>query len=479
MPSYNIALDCLLRHATGAHSGERALSCVAGDNPHEVQHYSFAAVLELSSRVASALHQQGVSAGARILLRLSNDITFPAAFLGAIIGGAIPVPTSPLLTASELEAIRADSGAELVVSESIQEFLREARTPLQRPKTQGDDPAYWLYTSGTEGQAKGVIHAHRSIPAHDLRTQYWQDLHPGDVVFNTSALNWSYALTCGWLDPWRQGISVVLDAGPPDPARLCAIIREQGVSVFMSVPGIYRRLVRYLSGHREDLGRLRVVLSAGEALGHETRQKFFELTGRMIYEGLGMTEHSVYLVQPYDVALVAGSCGQALAPADVAVLSEDLSPVAVGEVGILASRRTAPGLMLHYHQRSHETAEAFRGDWFLSGDLAARDTQGHYFFMGRRDDVVTAGGYRVSPLEVEAILNRHPQVAESAVAARSLSEEKTIIVAYVVAAPELDTSTLISFAREHLARYKVPREIVFCESLPKTRNGKLQRRQLA
>jgi acyl-coenzyme A synthetase/AMP-(fatty) acid ligase len=220
---------------------------------------------------------------------------------------------------------------------------------------------------------------------------------------------------------------------------------------------------------------VRVCLSAGERLPGEIRARFRRKTGLTIREGLGMTEHSVYLVQPRGRRVVEGSCGRALPGHRIAILREDLSRARPGEVGILASHRSCPGLMLGYFRRPGEQRRVFRGPWFLSGDLATRDARGNFYFVGRRDDVITAGGYRISPMEVEGVLNRHPAVKESAVVGREISPGKTIVTAYAVLRGKATEGSLIAFAERSLARYKVPRRIVSVKALPKTANGKLIR----
>ncbi len=478
MGSYNIAIDCIDRPAAGPLAEKRALTCIADDDRLTATSFSFRQLREETDCFASALRQKGIKAGDRLLLRLANEFAFPISFIGGIKAGAIPIPTSPLLTENELEFLVDDSGAVATITENFFNELSDSKdSNWETAPTVADDPAYWLYTSGTAGVPKEVIHAHRSIPAHDDRVQRWQNLRSGDVVFNTSALNWSYALTCGLLDPWRHGIGVVTYAGSPEPAALLEIIQREQVTVFMTVPGIYRRLVHYLQETKQSLGRLRVCLSAGEALGEETRQTFCELTGLTIYEGLGMTEQSVYLAQPYGEEPMVGSCGRPLVTNEIAILREDLKPAKTGETGILAIHRRAPGLMLGYHQRSAEEENAWQGDWFLSGDLVSQDEAGNVFFVGRRDDVITAGGYRISPLEVEGVLNQHPAVAESAVVERDVEPGKRIVVAFIVPAlgPSAAPESILAFAAERLARYKLPREIIFREKLPKTRNGKLKR----
>lgn len=478
-PFYNIAADCL--------SGPENRRALIFEGDEDINVWSFGDLKEASSRVAFALKKKGLKRGDRVILHLPNGPEFPSAFFGAIGAGLIPIPASRLLTERELSFIKKDSGARMVLKDPsrVKNMMRQAAFAVSFPKTRSDDSAFWLYTSGTSGKPKAVIHAHRSIPAHDARCRVWMDLKEQDLVFNTSGLNWSYALTGALADVLRQRAASVIDSGKPEPERLLQIIDRHGVTIFMSVPGIYRRLVEYLSAHPKEARKLRTVrvcLSAGEKLPSEIRRRFNRLAGLTIREGLGMTEHSVYLAQPKGRCVVEGSCGKALPGHRIAILSEDLRPAKRGEVGSLASHRSCPGLMLGYYRRPDEQKAVFQGDWFLSGDLAYRDAKGNYFYVGRRDDVITAGGYRISPMEVEAILNRHPAVLESAVVGIERGAGKTLVCGYVVLrkgwkVSQTLRSKIIAATRTQLASYKVPRDIVFVSSLPKTSNGKLIRRK--
>lgn len=496
METYNIAHDCVDRPALVYGKGSRiALIDVRehGQNFH-AQSYSFKEIAGLTNQCAHYFRTCGLKGGNRVLINLDNGVEFVVAFLGCIKSGLIPIPSSPLLTADEMRFLARDSGAECLIARDLftspvvphilleTDFLPTIKKMADDFKvlpTQGEDPAYWLYTSGTEGTPKAVVHAHRSIPAHDGRVKLWQDLRAGDVVFNTSSLNWSYALVGGLLDILRHGGTSLVYRGEPKPDCLLKILTDHHVTTFMSVPGIYRRLVYHLEKNQQELKNLRVCLSAGEKLSSGVRLGFKKLTGLTIYEGFGMTEHSVYLLQKYGDKIVEGSCGQAVPEAHVAILDENLKELPVGQTGILACHQSSRGLMLGYHQNSGEKFSCCQGGWFLSGDLAYKDDRGNFFYQGRRDDVLTAGGYRISPLEVEGVLNGYPDVVESAVVGREIAGGKTIICAFIIPSSNLPTKEdILEYAARHLAKYKVPREIIFTVKLPKTKNGKIKRKEL-
>lgn len=519
---FNIALDCVDKH--GAHLVNKhhpALIYFREEAPGVLKNpplrLDFSSLRTLTNCMANALARTGIGAGERIVVALPNGAEFPVSFLGAVKAGAIPIPASPLLTFPELEFILKDSGAAALIAheeflppeifsrrpDSLkhllvvtrgqneapsgalrwQTLLKEAPAQWTTQPTPADDPAYWLYTSGTAGRPKAVIHAHRSIRAHDARAKIWQDLKAADVVFNTSALNWSYALISGMLDVWRHGLAAVVFNGAATPENILEVARRSGTTVFMSVPGIYRRLTEFTEAGKAFPHNVRVCLSAGEHLPDEIRARFRAAAGLEIREGLGMTEHSIYLVQAQGDAVVPGSCGKFVPGQQSAILRGDLATCAPGETGILATHRSGSGLMLGYHQRPGEEAAAFRGDWFLTGDRAYADGDGNVFFAGREDDTINAGGFRISPLEIESALNAHEDVGESAAVGRELEPGKTIVQAFVALKPgcgatQAKSAELLDWARQRLAPYKMPREVIFLRELPKTANGKLQRKEL-
>jgi len=520
---YNIALDCVDKHAEILQNKHKTALIYLKEEPglqslrEPPLRLSYSSLQGLSNAMASAFASLELARGSRVLIRLANCVEFPITFLGAVKAGLIPIPSSPLLTWHELKFLLEDSQAAALLSSRDlcpqelwedrpsslaeivllsekgdallpgtrrwQDLLKSAPAQFSTEPTLADSPAFWLYTSGTEGRPKAVIHAHRSIRAHDARARLWQDLRAGDVVFNTSAVNWSYALTCGMLDVWRHGLTSILYQGRLQPELLSQIVRRHGVTTFMTVPAIYRRLLTHLEEDPEAFPGLRVCLSAGERLPEEIREKFREKTGLDIYEGLGMTEHSVYLVQEAGKPPLAESCGRPLPGQKIAILHEDLRECEPGETGILASHRNCEGLCLGYHQRPEESTQAFRDDWFLSGDLAKRDAEGNFFFLGRRDDVLTSGGYRISPMEIEAALNSHPAVEESAAVNVELEAGKSLVEAFVVLrsghpATQDQAKEILGAAAERLAPYKIPRQIIFLRELPKTSNGKLRRQAL-
>jgi len=260
------------------------------------------------------------------------------------------------------------------------------------------------------------------------------------------------------------------------------LAQVHGATIMASVPSLYRQLLKYGALGPGSLASLRHGLSAGEALSPALFHEMIELTGLTLYEALGMSEISTYVSSSPDVAPKPGSPGKPQPGRAVAILPVEggIEPLKHGETGLLAVHRSDPGLMLGYWNRPREEAEAFRGDWFLGGDLATMDDDGYIWFQGRNDEVMSAFGYRVSPQEVENVLLGHPAVAEAGVAEIRVREGVSVIAAFIVAAAgsECDAAAILAYAEGRLARYKLPREMRIVEQLPRNRNGKLLRREL-
>jgi acyl-coenzyme A synthetase/AMP-(fatty) acid ligase len=313
----------------------------------------------------------------------------------------------------------------------------------------------------------------------------WYGIGPDDVVLHAGAFNWTYTLGTGLTDPWANGATAVIYDGERDPEVWPRIIASTGATMFAAVPGVFRQLLTRGSLEGAALRTLRHGLTAGEALTPALWTSWRETTGTELYEALGMSEISTFVSSGPSTPTHPGSPGRPQPGRRVGVLAIEggTVPLPPGERGLLAVHRSDPGLMLGYWNRPQEQAEAFRGDWFVSGDLVHLDEDGYVIHHGRTDDVMTSMGYRVSPLEVEHCLAQHPAVADVAVTEVKVRDGVNIITAFVVvaesdAATPPDPAALISHARAHLAAYKCPREVVFVSALPRTPNGKIVRREL-
>jgi acyl-coenzyme A synthetase/AMP-(fatty) acid ligase len=465
--------------------------------PAEV--WTFADLEDAVLRVAGGLKAAGITPGSRILIRLENTSAYAFTFFGAIAGGFVPLPTSSQLTDREVQFLLDDSGAEAVVhgghlglgavppgvmpldADDIACMLRQAPR-ASYADTAADDPAFLIYTSGTTAHPKGVLHGQRSALGRRPMYQGWYGIGPGDRMLHAGAFNWTFTLGTGLTDPWANGATAIIYTGEKDPALWPRLIAETGATLFAGVPGVYRQMLKYAKPATTDFGVLRHGLMAGESPPPGLFEEWEARTGRPLYEALGMSEISTYVSSGPGVPRKPGAVGKAQPGRRLAVLPLDGGdkPLPPGEEGLLAVHRSDPGLMLGYWRRPQEEREVYRGEWFVGGDLAVIDADGYVFHRGRANDLMKALGYRVSPLEVEAVLATHPSIAEVACAEVKVREDVTVIAAFVVAHPGTahDAADIDRFAAERLAAYKCPRSIVFVEALPRTANGKIMRQAL-
>jgi len=291
-------------------------------------------------------------------------------------------------------------------------------------------------------------------------------------------------LGVGLTDPWANGATSVIYNGPRDPGVWGRLVNRCGATIFASVPGVYRQLLASGALVRDDLVTLRHGLTAGEALSRDLYAAWQEATGLPLYEALGMSEISTYVSSSPLVPTRPGSPGKPQEGRCVAILPVDPAdgdePLPVGETGLLAVHRTDPGLLLRYWERPQEDAAARRGEWFVGGDLAHLEPDGYLVHHGRADDVMNPGGYRVSPQEVEHVLAGAPGVADVGVTEVEVKAGVRVVGAFVVPGPDgCDPDQVRAYAAAHVAAYKVPRVIKIVDVLPRTANGKLQRRQLS
>jgi acyl-coenzyme A synthetase/AMP-(fatty) acid ligase len=371
-------------------------------------------------------------------------------------------------------------GARIIDSPELSRLA--AFDPMPYAATTRENPAYLIYTSGTASQPKGVLHAQRVILGRAPMLDHWLGLSESDVLLHAGAFNWTYTLGVGLMDPFARGASAVLYNGQPDPGLWPRLIARFSATIFAAVPGVYRQMLREPSCTAENFASLRHGLTAGEALAPALREKFIERTGKPLYEALGMSEISTYISSGPTIPVRSGSPGKAQPGRRVAILplDEGVKPLPANKNGLIAVHASDPGLMLRYWNRPEAQREVFRGEWFLGGDVAEMDDDGYFWLHGRRDDLMNAQGYRVSPAEVEAVLSHAPGVADVAVAERKVRADVAVICAFVVLAPGLraDEAALAAHCAQHLAAYKNPKHYVFLKSLPRTKNGKIARRLL-
>ncbi len=464
--------------------------------PGEVaERWTHGALADAVRRTAGGLAARGLRPGDRLLIRIGNSADFPILFFAANALGAVPVPTSALLTAAEIAVILADLEPRLICLGAGLDLPANPGAPVLGPgeiaalrrcdavpfaATAPDDPAYIVYTSGTGGRPKGVVHAQRAAWARRMMWDGWYGLTPDDRVLHAGAFNWTYTLGAGLTDPWAIGATALIYAGPPDRGVWPQLAAAHGATIFAAAPGVYRQMLAAGADLAGGFAALRHGLSAGEALPEPLRVAWEAATGKPIHEALGMSEISTYISFSPARPALPGRSGYPQPGRRVAILPEaGETPVATGADGLLAVSRRDPGLMLGYWRRPDETAAAFRGEWFVTGDRARMAPDGAITWLGRADDLINAGGYRVSPAEVEAALLAHPGVAEAAAVELEVRPGVSIVAAFYApragAVPEADLS---AHCAARLARYKCPRTFHAVAALPRGPNGKLLRRQL-
>ena len=497
--AFNMARYCL--NAASAAGDKSALLVVHDPDGCDVETWSYAAVEQAVLRAAYTFGAKyELKPGSRVLIRLRNRTAYAIAFFGAIAGGFIPVPASPDLTERELSFMLDDcEAAAIVLDDSLphgpfppdlviipkKTFVAAVETgPLARyADTTANDPAFLIYTSGTTANPKGVLHAHRSAWGRRPLYQGWYGITPGDRLMHAGSFNWTYTVGTGLTDPWANGATAIVYTGEKTPALWPRLMQAFDVTIFAAVPGVYRQILKYGELAPTSLRALRHGLTAGEALPNAVADEWRDRAGTPLYEALGQSEMSTYLSSAPGVPRKPGTVGRPQSGRCVAILDDTRGeePLQAGTQGLIAVHRTDPGLMLGYWRRPKEEADVYRGEWFIGGDAGIMDEEGYVTHLGRRNELMNAGGFRVSPAEVEQELAKHPAVAEAAVVEIAVRDGVSIIAAFIVPHDKTRSdlaADLASFAATTLAAYKRPKEYVVVQSLPRTPNGKLKRSDL-
>ena len=499
------------------------IAMIVEDDQLGQSQYTYAELASASSRFAQALLNHDVAAGDRVLVRLPNSLAYPTAFFGTMKMGAIAVPTSTLLAASEVEYLAKDSGAKVLVTaksmwpelksfiESYQglaivflagpgempnsdcsatlvdlEHSLQSTPELQQlARTEPNDPAYLVYTSGTTGYPKGVLHGHRSLygrlPASEYWFQFLEDNSQGqERILHSGKFNWTYVLGSALMDPLFHGKTVIVYEGKNDAELWPRLIKQYDCTTFIGVPTIYRQIIQKTDICGDDLPSLKHCMSAGEHLSDEMLMAWRERFGRDVYEAIGMSELSYYISQNKFNPIRPGSAGFPQPGHNVTLLDEALKEVAVDEEGMICIPDDDPGLFLEYWQLEEATQQAKHDGWFFTGDYARRDNDGYIWFLGRRDDIINTFGYRVSPHEIERVMNTHEAVAECVALGEEIAKDKVIVSLCVILLPGQSVSeeALLEFAEANLAKYKAPKKVYLMQDFPRTKNNKVIRKQL-
>ncbi|MCP4818337.1 MAG: acyl--CoA ligase [Shimia sp.] len=440
---------------------------------------------------ATGLLSAGCTPGDIVLMRLGNTVEFPIAYLACIAAGLIPVPTSSQLTEVDVTKMVADLGPKAILHDPdvpcpqnpdcmlLETATLHAMRSLPPATYAMGDPerlAYIIYTSGTSGKPRAVMHAHRAIWARQMMHEGWYGLRQSDRLLHAGAFNWTYTLGTGLMDPWSIGATALIPAQGTPPSALPKLLADHKATIFAAAPGVYRKV---LSDSPDiHLPDLRHGLTAGEKLSETIREDWATATDTALYEAYGMSECSTFISSSPAAPAHSGTLGRPQVGRRIALLDDSGTPVALGEEGTIAVHKSDPGLMLGYLGAPEDTADKFAGDWFLTGDRGTMDADSYITYAGRNDDMMNAGGFRVSPLEVEAALARFPDITGVAATDVEIKTDVRVIAAFYTSDHELDETALKAFAEANLARYKQPRLLIRLPSLPTNPNGKLSRRAL-
>ena len=450
-----------------------------------------------------ALGERGLRPGDRLLLLLLDRPAFHAAFLGALRAGVIPIPISTLLPPKDVAFIARDAGVRgvWVDPELPAELARPALFPgevwVERlsdavwvtggaepaaAPTQAGEPAFWLYTSGTTGEPKGVIHRHvdLAVTAERYAGETLQ-LGPEDRIFSAAKLFFAYGLGNGLTFPLWFGAEALLWPGRPTPDAVFEILERERPTIFFGAPTLYASLLAHPEAPAA-LPSLRLCVSAGEALAAPLYERWRDRYGVEILDGLGSTEMLHIFVSNRPGQVRPGTSGTPVPGYRVRVVDEGGAEVGPGGVGTLLAFGESAARA--YHNRPQQSAETmFEPGWLRSGDSYRAEADGTYTHVGRTDDLMKVSGQYVSPVEVEATLAAHAAVLESAVVGWADDHGLLKPKAFVVLRPGQRASTALArelqdFVKGELAPHKYPRELEFVESLPKTATGKIRRFEL-
>jgi acetyl-CoA synthetase len=522
----NIAYEAVTRHASGSRRDKVALRWIGKEGA--TRDLTYADLERETNRFANVLRTLGVSAGERVFVLSGRVPELYVAALGTLKHRAVFCPlfsafgpepilarmsigtpkvlvTTPTLYQKKVAALRGSlpflehvlligqegSPADIPETHDLSRLMASAADRYDIPPTNPEDLALLHFTSGTTGKPKGAMHVHQAVVAHHITGKYALDFHPDDVFWCTADPGWVTGTSYGIISPLTNGVTSIVDEGDFDAERWYRVLEQQKVTVWYTAPTAIRMLMKI---GRElvrsfDLRSLRFLASVGEPLNPEAVVWSQEAFGRPFHDNWWQTETGgIMIANLAGMEVRPGSMGRPLPGVEAAIIHETSDgsffvlnePDAQGE---LALRTGWPSIFRGYWNEPERYQKCFVGEWYLTGDLARKDADGYFWFIGRKDDVIKTSGHLIGPFEVESVLMEHPAVAEVAVIGKPDPAAYEIVKAFVVlklgASPGDDLRRdLAAFARKRLGAAVAPKELEFVDSLPRTRSGKILRRYL-
>lgn len=471
----------------------------------------------LSNKFGNVLKKLGLQKGDMMLLILPRVPEWHITMLGCIKTGVIPILSITMLTAKDIEYRLNSAEAKAIITdyenaEKIEEIkdkcpslktliligeekegwlnyakeMEMASSELEELKTRSDDPLLLFFTSGTTGSPKMVLHKQSYALAHLITAKFWHSVKANDLHWTMSDTGWAKA---GWacLGQWIIGSAVFMQQvkGKFSPESCLKSLEKFRITTFCAAPTVFRELVKIDLKERK-FPHLRRCCSAGEPLDAKTIEMWGQETGLEIYDGYGQTETPCIVANTAGMKIKPGSMGKPTPGFYVSIIDEDGNELPPEEPGLIAVRvkpEHPAGIFDEYFKNPEKTAEVFKNEWYITGDIGVKDKDNYIQFLGRDDDIIKSAGYRIGPFEVENPLREHPAVAEVAAVGAPHMDRHEIVKAFIVLTPgykgsaEL-TKELQNYMKKTTGPYKYPREIEFVKELPKNISGKILRREL-
>jgi acyl-coenzyme A synthetase/AMP-(fatty) acid ligase len=482
------------------------LGIVAVDGEGRRRDWYFGELIACSAGLSGAFAARGVKRGDVVMTLVGNRTEWVLSLLACWRMGAVALPCNTQLRRHDLEVRVAAANPTLCVGEDslltelpegvatmtmgeVAEVLDEdlpQETPAPVEAMEAEDPALIVFTSGTTGEPRGVVHGYRYLLGQQGQADHWFGARKGELAWCTTATGWSKSARNVFLAPWLTGAAAVIHDGRFDPAERLDIAEALGVNVLCQAPTEYRMIAKRVD--LRPLPALRRMVSAGEPLEAETIAAWRTATGLEAADGYGQTETGHISGNHVGVPVREGSMGMPLPGLETRIVpSEDAGSESANTQGARPGAAKTGELQLRaassptFFSR-YLDGERFEGEWWPTGDLVREDEDGYLYFEGRDDDIILSAGYRIGPFEVESALLSHPAVAEAAAVAAPDPERGAVVRAIVVPREREPSKELARELQEHCKRetapYKFPRIVEFAAELPKTSSGKIKRAQL-